>query len=94
MIDPLDGHLKPTYFPIITLPSCYHQPIDHVFVRAPDGFKLTASVDILFEDELPLTSGRLGRVSDHAGIQLKLHWTRPYAAPFDLRLLETTEVTV
>lgn len=93
MIDPLDGHLKPTYFPIIKLPSRYHQPIDHVFVRAPDGFKLTASVDILFEEELPLTSGRLGRVSDHAGIQLKLHWTRPYATPFDLRLLETTEIT-
>lgn len=94
VVDPLDGHLKPTYFPIIGLPSRYRQPIDHVFVRSPAGFELTAEAEILFEDEVHLTSGRLGRVSDHAGLQLTLHWTRPYAPAFDLRLLETTEVTV
>ena len=92
MVDPLDGELKPTYFPIIALPSRYQQPIDHVFVRPPADFKLEATVEILFEDELTLTSGRSGRVSDHAGIQLKLHWTRPFAPPFDIHLRETSEV--
>lgn len=91
VIDPLDGHIKPTYFPIISLPSRYHQPIDHVFVRPPASFELTATVDLLFEEEIPLTSGNHGRVSDHAGLQLNLHWTGPDAAPFDLTLLETTE---
>jgi len=71
-IDPLNGYLKPTYYPMLSLPDRYRQPIDHVFVRPPAGFNLKVSAELLFEQAIPLTSGALGRVSDHAGIQLAL----------------------
>jgi hypothetical protein len=72
VIDPLNGYLKPTYYPMFSLPDRYHQPIDHIFVRPPAGFDLKVSAELLFEQAIPLTSGALGRVSDHAGVQLNL----------------------
>jgi endonuclease/exonuclease/phosphatase family metal-dependent hydrolase len=72
LFDPLNGHTKPTYYPIFRMPERYHQPIDQVFIRPPAGYKLAVTADLLFEEELPLTSGALGRVSDHAAIQLNL----------------------
>jgi endonuclease/exonuclease/phosphatase family metal-dependent hydrolase len=74
VIDPLDGHMQPTYYPLLTLPSRYRQPIDHVFIRPPLAGKLAVTAELLFEEAIPLISGRFGRVSDHAGIQLNLRW--------------------
>lgn len=81
VIDPLDGHTGPTYFPLFSLPSRYHQPIDHIFVRPPQHHRrFEATVELLFEEALPLTSGGLGRVSDHAALQLQVRWSQPARA--------------
>jgi endonuclease/exonuclease/phosphatase family metal-dependent hydrolase len=74
VIDPLSGQMKPTYYPFLALPVRYHQPIDYIFVRPAAGTALTIQANLLFEEPLPLTSGRFGRVSDHAAIQLCLQW--------------------
>lgn len=74
VIDPLAGDTKPTYYPVLELPSRYQQPIDHIFVRPPADRELTATAALVFEGEVPLTSGDIGRVSDHTGIQLRLQW--------------------
>lgn len=78
VIDPLAGESRPTYFPVFELLSRYRQPIDHMFVRPPAGCDLAATAEFIFDAEVPLTSGSLGRVSDHVGIQLALSW-RPHA---------------
>lgn len=89
VIDPLDGHTRPTYFPLISLPSRYHQPIDHVFVRPPQRHRVEATVELLFEEAMPLTSGSLGRVSDHAALQLKVQWSLPADLPVGPALAST-----
>jgi endonuclease/exonuclease/phosphatase family metal-dependent hydrolase len=72
VIDPLAGDTKPTYYPVLTLPGRYRQPIDHIFVRPPAGYALKATAELVFEHEVHLTSGTIGRVSDHTGIRLSI----------------------
>ncbi|MSP13249.1 MAG: hypothetical protein EXR62_09875 [Chloroflexi bacterium] len=74
VIDPLEGNLTPTYYPIVSLPSRYMQPFDHILVRPPTHYTINATGRLLFEDKLRLTSGQFGRVSDHAAVELKLVW--------------------
>lgn len=74
VIDPLAGDTQPTYYPVFTLSRRYQQPIDHIFVRPPAGCDLTATAEFIFDAEVPLTSGHVGRVSDHTGIRVRLHW--------------------
>lgn len=74
VIDPLDGHTQPTYYPLFKLPRRYHQPIDQVFVRPPRHSRLTVTAKLMFEEKMQLTSGGFGRVSDHAAIQLSVRW--------------------
>lgn len=74
VIDPLVDDTKPTYYPLFALPGRYRQPVDYVFVRPPAGCELSASAEMLFEGEISLTSGGIGRVLDHTGIQLSLQW--------------------
>lgn len=86
VLDPLDGHTKPTYYPIINLPERYQQSIDYVFIRPPNGHQVTVKAELLFEEKIYLTSGNLGRVSDHAAIHLKLAWERsPATVPAPAR---------
>jgi endonuclease/exonuclease/phosphatase family metal-dependent hydrolase len=81
VIDPLNGMMKPTYYPMLALPARYHQPIDYIFIRPPADTHVTTQANFLFEQALPLTSGRYGRVSDHAAVQVCLQW-QPEAALF------------
>ncbi len=74
VIDPLAGDTQPTYYPVFALPERYQQPIDHIFVRPPAGYDLTATADVVFDKQIPLTSGSLGHVSDHTGIRVQLQW--------------------
>jgi endonuclease/exonuclease/phosphatase family metal-dependent hydrolase len=74
MIDPLSGNREPTYHPVFNLPRRFRQAIDFVFVRPAAGLSVTASAQFLFDQELMLSSGRPGRVSDHTGIKLELRW--------------------
>ena len=74
VVDPLNGNTRPTYQPVIALPHRYHQPIDHVFVRPPRDVAVTARAEWVFEDRMPLVTGRIGRISDHVGIRVHLAW--------------------
>lgn len=76
VIDPLDGHSQPTYYPIINLPERYQQPIDYVFIRPPNDCQVTVKAELMFEEKIHLISGNFGRVSDHAAIHLELSWQR------------------
>jgi endonuclease/exonuclease/phosphatase family metal-dependent hydrolase len=74
VIDPLAGDLTPTYYPIVSLPDRYQQAIDYTFVRIPPNCPVKVRAKLVFTQEVTLTSGSSGRVSDHAGIELSLNW--------------------
>ncbi|MBI3944171.1 MAG: endonuclease/exonuclease/phosphatase family protein [Chloroflexi bacterium] len=74
VIDPLEGNLTPTYYPIVSLPTRYRQAFDHILVRPPRNYSIRATGGLLFEENLRLTSGHIGRISDHTAVQLQLVW--------------------
>lgn len=78
--DPLGSSREPTYRPLPGLPTRAVQALDHILIRPPAGATITAQSELCFGEQVLLTRGMKGYLSDHLGIRLTLQW---YEAPDD-----------
>jgi endonuclease/exonuclease/phosphatase family metal-dependent hydrolase len=74
MVDPLAGDARPTYRTPRGVPARYALPIDFTFVRAPELPRLSMRADLCFGGKVAFSDRRIGYLSDHLGIELKISW--------------------
>jgi endonuclease/exonuclease/phosphatase family metal-dependent hydrolase len=75
MIDPLAGDTRATYRVAPGVPARYALPIDFAFVRAPRLPGLRVQSDLCFGEKMQLAgSRRVGFLSDHLGVELRIEW--------------------
>lgn len=81
LVDPLAGDTRPTWRSTAPTMQRFAQPLDFVLLREPGWGDFSAKAELCFEAPVPLLNGRVGRLSDHVGLTLRVAWaeSRPDA---------------
>lgn len=74
MIDPLAGDQRPTHRPPAGLPARFARSIDFALLRLPELPNVSVHSDLCFTQPVPIGGARLGYLSDHDGIELRISW--------------------
>lgn len=75
VIDPLADSPEPTYRPLPGVSARAVQALDHLLVRVPPHWSITAEAALCFRDPVLLAHGITGYLSDHLGVRLQLAWS-------------------